>query len=59
MEEPKPFLFEVERGDGEKIKVLYGKKTDTFFQMQESLSENSVFVGKSIMRGKINKYNHF
>jgi len=51
MKDPRPFIFEVDRGDGEKIKVLYSKANDTFFQMQEALSENSCFLGKAIMRG--------
>jgi len=50
MKDPRPFIFEVDRGDGEKIKVLYSKANDTFFQMQEALSENSCFLGKAIMR---------
>ena len=28
--EEKPFAFEVDRGDGEKIKVVYGKTNDVF-----------------------------
>lgn len=50
MKDERPFAFEVDRGDGERLKVLYTR--DCFFQLQESLSETSVFVGKSIMKGK-------
>jgi hypothetical protein len=31
MGEFKPFVFEVDRGDGEKIKVMYSVNKDTFF----------------------------
>ncbi|CDW72208.1 UNKNOWN [Stylonychia lemnae] len=40
----KPFIFEADRGDGEKFKVLYNKLTDSYFQMQESINENSLFM---------------
>ena len=56
MKDHKPFIFEVDRSDGEKIKVLYSKVNDTFFQMQEALSENSCFIGKAIMRGKSSNF---
>ena len=51
MKDERPFAFEVDRGDGERLKVLY--TPDCFYQLQESLNEPSVFVGKSIMKGKI------
>lgn len=31
MNEVKPYIFEAERGDGEKFKVMYSKDNDTFF----------------------------
>ena len=47
MLDPEPFGFEVERdGDGgEKLRVLYSRPNDRFFQLQESLSETSTFIG--------------
>ena len=46
--EGNPILFEVDRGDGEKLKVLYGEKEDTFFQLQESVHETSMFINDQI-----------
>ena len=31
MKEAKPFMFEVDRGDGEKLKIMYSKTSDMFF----------------------------
>ena len=31
MNEAKPYVFEVDRGDGEKVKILYNKPKDEFF----------------------------
>ena len=50
--EGNPTLFEVDRGDGEKLKVLYGEKEDTFFQLQESVHETSMFINDQIRQGK-------
>ena len=54
MLDPEPFGFEVERdGDGgEKLRVLYSRPNDRFFQLQESLSETSTFIGDQILKGK-------
>ena len=52
MKEAKPFMFEVDRGDGEKLKIMYSQASDMFFQLQESVNETSLFVGKAVMRGK-------
>lgn len=46
----RPFTFEVDRGDGERIKVMYQQSDDSFYQIQESLHECSMFVGKAIMK---------
>jgi hypothetical protein len=51
MNEYKPYILEVDRGDGERIKVMYQRDRDTFFQLQESISECSAFVGKAVMKG--------
>lgn len=51
MQDPKPFAFEVNRGDGESIKILYSQSKDQFYQLQESMNECSMFVGKAIMKG--------
>jgi hypothetical protein len=59
MKEAKPFMFEVDRGDGEKLKIMYSKTSDMFFQLQESVNETSLFVGKSVMRGKLVHHNFF
>jgi hypothetical protein len=53
MKEFKPFIFEVDRGDGEKYKVMYSVNSDKFFQLQESVTETSMFIGKAILKGKI------
>ena len=48
-----PFGFEVNRdNDGEKLKVLYSRQNDKFFQLQESLSECSTFIDDQVMKGK-------
>ena len=47
--------FEVDRGDGERLKIMYSQNEDQYFQLQESVSESSLFVGKAVMRGKITK----
>lgn len=49
-----PIGFEVQRDgdDGEKLRVLYSKPNDRFFQLQESLSEQSTFIEDQIMKGK-------
>ena len=57
MTDCKPFAFEVDRGDGERVKVLYQKASDSFFQLQESVNECSLFVGKAIMKGKVSSIN--
>ena len=41
-----------DRGDGEWLKVMYSQGSDTFFQLQESLNDCSLFLGKAIMKGK-------
>lgn len=47
-----PIGFEVQRDgdDGEKLRVLYSKPNDRFFQLQESLSETSTFIEDQIMK---------
>ena len=50
--EGNPISFEVDRGDGEKLKVLYGEREDTFFQLQESVRETSMFINDQIRQGK-------
>ena len=49
-----PIGFEVCRDgeDGERLRVLYSRPNDKFFQLQESLSETSAFIGAQIMKGK-------
>lgn len=51
IKEHKPFMFEVDRGDGERLKVMYQRLDDTFYQLQESINECSAFIGKAIMKG--------
>ena len=53
MKEQKPFIFMADRGDGEWLKVMYSQGNDTFFQLQESLNDCSLFLGKAIMKGKL------
>ena len=45
-------MFEVDRGDGEKIKVMYSVSKDTYFQLQESVFETSMFIEKAILKGE-------
>ena len=50
-----PIGFEVNRdGDdianGEKLRVLYSRTNDKFFQLQESISECSTFIDDQIMK---------
>ena len=49
-----PIGFEVNRdgSDGEKLRVLYSKPNDKFFQLQESINECSTFVNDQIMKRK-------
>ena len=56
-----PIGFEVQRDgdDGEKLRVLYSKPNDRFFQLQESLSEQSSFIEDQIMKGKTRLTNSF
>jgi len=56
-----PIGFEVQRDgdDGEKLRVLYSKPNDRFFQLQESLSEQSTFIEDQIMKGKTRLTNSF
>ena len=52
MLDPEPFGFEVNRdgNDGEKLKVLYSRSNDRFFQLQESVNEPSCFVDTQILK---------
>ena len=52
-----PIGFEVNRDgedvvNGEKLRVLYSRTNDKFFQLQESISECSTFIDDQIMKGK-------
>jgi hypothetical protein len=49
-----PIGFEVNRdgNDGEKLRVLYSRPNDKFFQLQESINECSTFVNDQIMKRK-------
>ena len=46
MIDDEPLGFEVirDRPDGEKLRVLYSKQNDKFFQLQETISECSTFI---------------
>ena len=58
MLDSEPIGFEVNRdSDGEKLRVLYSKTNDKFFQLQESLSECSTFIEDQVMKGKDEKRN--
>lgn len=48
----KPVAFSVKRDDVEKLTVFYCEETDIFFQLQESVNENSMFIGDQILKGK-------
>ena len=49
-----PVGFEVNRDDtgGEKVRVLYSRQNDKYFQLQESLNECSTFIQDQILKGK-------
>lgn len=51
-------MIEVNRYDNETFRLLYSEQSDKFWQLQESLNECSLFVGKSIMKGKLSQ-NYF
>ena len=55
MTDSEPIGFEVDRdnGNGERLRVLYSRPNDRFFQLQESLSETSTFIADQIMKGKL------
>ena len=51
-------LFEVDRGDGEKLKVLHSSEQDVFFQIQESVHDTSMFINDQILKGKKMRQSH-
>ena len=60
MVDAEPIGFEVSRDgendSGEKLRVLYSRPNDRFFQLQESLSEASAFIDDQVMKGKCATY---
>ena len=48
----KPVAFSVKRDEAEKLTVFHCSETDMFFQMQESVHENSMFIGDQILKGE-------
>ena len=52
MVDTEPIGFEVSRDgeDGERLRILYSRPNDRFFQLQESINESSAFINDQVMK---------